>query len=93
MPDPRRRRFDVLSLETLDVRVSALEEGLGEAVREIQANTRLTEEIHGDTKDIIEAVKWMSTTKRLAIFCAATIGGLAGLITAVGSATKFLGWW
>ncbi len=68
----RRRHFDVVSLETLDQRVAALEEGmeafrhdLGEAVREIQANTALTEDIHGDTADIVEVmsdikvmVKW-----------------------------------
>jgi hypothetical protein len=66
-----------VSLESLDTRVTALE-GLVEtvrldmanAVREIQANTALTEDIHGNTADIVEVmqdvkvlVKW---GKRLA---------------------------
>lgn len=52
--DDHQRRGD-LTLETLDTRVSALEEGyhdlrrqITDAANEVRANTRLTEEIHGE---------------------------------------------
>lgn len=63
MTTPRRRKHDEVSLETLDLRVMALEDGfeqmrddIGGARREILANTRLVEEIHGNTADIVEVM-------------------------------------
>lgn len=60
--DPKRKA-EVLSLETLDTRVTALE-GVMESFqlqivevgREVKANTRLTEDIHGNTADLVEAI-------------------------------------
>lgn len=46
---------------------------------EVKANTTLTEEIHGDTKDIIEAVRWMSTTRRYLVHGCAVVVAVAGV--------------
>lgn len=79
MPEPlRRRAADYVSLETLDLRVTALEAGmesirhdLTQTVSEIQANTRLTEEVHGNTAELIQAMGDLKVLgrwgKRLAI--------------------------
>lgn len=56
------RRGDV-TLETLDTRVSALEEGyhdlrrqITDTANEVRANTRLTEEIHGEVGTLQESM-------------------------------------
>lgn len=58
---PRRRRSDYPTLETLDLRVTALEDGMEnirlqmtDAAKEIKANTRLTEDIHGKAEEMYE---------------------------------------
>jgi hypothetical protein len=62
-----------------------------DAVREIRQNTALTEEIHGDTKDIVEAVKWISTAKRLCISIVLGVAGVTGAIVGTLKALKMLG--
>lgn len=97
MPEPRRRS-EFVTVETLDVRVTALEEGMhavrrdmADAVREIQSNTRLTEEIQGSVETIVDAVKWLSTTKRLLVVVFAGVTGTCGAIIAAFHAMRVLG--
>lgn len=108
---PRRRKHDVVSLETLDLRVAALEDGMEEmrlqvssAVSEIQASTALVEEIHGDTKGLVEfAAKadalWEMAKQRVKQFKSGS-ASLGKWLTAVcgGAYSVFLfgkamGWW
>jgi hypothetical protein len=63
-PLPRRRVSDVVTLETLDTRVTALEEGyenvrlvLSTTVSELQSNTRLTEDVHGQSAAMVERME------------------------------------
>lgn len=56
-----KRNSQFVTLETLDVRVTALEEGMhavrkdmADAVREIQSNTALTEQIQGTVEELTE---------------------------------------
>jgi len=84
-------------LDSLELRVTAIEEGMQvirlemkHAASELQENTFLTEEIHGNTQTIIEAVKataalWNFATrwgKRLAVFMK-YVGYVAGGFAAV----------
>lgn len=61
MPEPQRKDF--LTLEALDTRVTALEGvmedfklQISDVGNEVRANTRLTEEIHSNTADLVEAI-------------------------------------
>lgn len=85
------------SLETLNTRVSALEERMDvfdfeqrQIKAELQSNTALTEEIHGDTKELVAATKWLSTTKYLMLTVFIAVSGASGAIVAVSQAYKAL---
>jgi hypothetical protein len=85
-------------IDSLVMRVNALEQWMedfklkwADTVNEIKANTRLTEEIHGDTKDIIDAVRWISTTKKVVVAVFVGVSGAAGAILACLQALKGLG--
>jgi hypothetical protein len=93
-----RRRSEYVTVETLDVRVTALEEGLhgvrkdmADVTREIQSNTALTEQIQGSVETIVDAVKWLSTTKRLLLVVFAGVTCTSGAIVAAVSALHALG--
>lgn len=101
-----RRKTDV-SVAALAVRVEGLEgrmELVESAVkinsRELAANTRLTRQVHEmaerteqNTKDIVAATTWMSTTKKLLVALVLGVGGLAGAATAVIGLMKVTGLW
>jgi hypothetical protein len=94
------RRESDANYQSLSVRVGILEERVHDIDRrvadntlELQANTLLTKQVHKNTEDIVDAVKWMNTTKKLGIAAVAGIGGLAGAAVAVQAAGKSFGWW
>lgn len=78
-------------IDALVPRIAAVEEWMEgfklqmtDVSNEVQANTRLTEEIHGDTKEIIEAVRWMGTTKKYLIHFSGFVIAVAGIGKALG---------
>lgn len=85
----RRRRSDIevqARIGSLETRMDSAEEWLEgfklqvtDVRNEVRANTALTEEIHGDTKDIIEAVRWMNTTRKYAVHACGAIVAVAGV--------------
>lgn len=92
-----RRKSDV-NWDGMHRRVSILEKwketfshDFNELKSEVQSNTRLTEEIHGNTMDIVQAVKWLSTTKKLVLVIFASVTGISGAIVAAFHALKALG--
>lgn len=101
------RRSSDVNVAALSVRVAGLE-GRMETVeremkvnsRELAANTMLTRQVHAmaervekNTEDIVAAVKWISTTKRVGLALVAGFGAIAGTVVAVHAAGKALGWW
>lgn len=99
-----RRGTDV-NVTALDVRVRGLE-GRMEIVenkvettnRELLANTELTKQVHSmaerieaDVSDVVHAVKWLSTTKKLLLVVMTGVAGACGAIVAAISALKGLG--
>lgn len=94
------RRWTDVNVEALAVRVTglegrveSLERDLKDNTVELRANTTLTKQVHTNTETIVEAVKWISTTKKVAIAGIAGLGGLAGAAVAVQAAGKSFGWW
>jgi hypothetical protein len=101
------RRGSDANVQALAVRVSGLEgrmETVERAVRtnslELQANTRLTKQVHemaerteGNTMEIVNAVKWLSTTKKLVVVLVAGVGGIATAGSAVVGFGRLAGWW
>lgn len=100
------RRNSDANVAALSVRVAGLE-GRIEVVernqvqqgRELVANTALTKQVHTmveaqakDTKQIIGAVAWLSTTKKIVIALVAGVGGLAAAASAVVGFLKLVGW-
>lgn len=91
-----RRKSDV-NWNGLHQRVQILEEwketfshDFNELKAEVRSNTKLTEEIHGNTTDIVEAVKWLSTTKKLVLVIFASVTGISGAIVAAVHALRAL---
>lgn len=84
-----RRRDDGTAHERLDALVTRMDaverwmEGfklqMTEVGAEVKANTRLTEEIHGDTKDLVEAMRWVGTTRRYVIHACGIVVAVAGV--------------
>lgn len=100
------RRSTDANVAALSVRVSGLERRMEnvekaqtENTRELQANTQLTkqahamiEEVRQNTVDIVEAVKWLSTSRKV-IFAGVTgTAGTAGAIYGVVQVLKVTGW-
>ena len=94
-PAAERRKSDATAHERIDAlltRMDSVEKWM-EAFKlqmtdvgnEVKANTRLTEEIHGDTKDIIEAMRWVNTTRKYLIGAAALVAAVVGAIKAIGA--------
>lgn len=110
-PGQKRRRADVVSLETLDLRVAAIEEWREAFVHdfqryttELQSNTALTEEIHGDTKGLVVFATeverlWTVAKARIAAFKRGSYATGKWLTAVCGGAYalfvlgKALGWW
>lgn len=93
------RRVSDVNWDGMHRRVSVLERwketfshDFNELKAEVQSNTRITEEIHGNTEDIVQAVKWLSTTKKLVLVIFAGVTGACGAIIAAIHALKALGW-
>lgn len=66
--------------------------------RELLANTALTKQTHeaaerieSDVAGIVEATKWLSTTKKLVIVVISGVAGLAGAIVIAVQALQALG--
>lgn len=83
---------------TLESRVEVVEEKLETNNRELAANTALTKQVHGkvetietDTATIVEATKWLSSTKKLLLVVFAGVTGACGSIIAAVHALKALG--
>lgn len=92
------------TLDTLHTRVRALEERMEtfdfeqrQIKSELQSNTRLTEDIHGDLAGIVEFVRevrhhadcMIRRSARIGKWLTATCGGGAALITLA----RVMGWW
>lgn len=101
-----RRQTDA-NVHALSLRVQGLE-GRMERVegevhanrRELEANTALTKQVHRmaertekNTKDIVDAVKWIGTSKRVAAAVVLGLGGTAGAASAFYQFGKIPGWW
>lgn len=81
----------------LEQRVEVVEEAVRANSRELVANTALTRQVHTmaervekNTEDIVSAVTWLSTTKRIVIALVAGVGGLATAGAAVVGFLKLL---
>ena len=100
------RRATDANVASLSIRVAGLESRM-ELVereqrvhsRELLANTALTKQVHTmaealaqDTKQIISAVTWLSTTKKIVIALVAGVGGVATAGAAVVGFAKLVGW-
>jgi hypothetical protein len=82
----------------LESRMELVERGLKVNSRELNANTALTKQVHAmaerteqNTKDIVQAVQWLSTTKKIVIGLVVGIGGLATTGAAVVGLVKLIG--
>lgn len=94
-------------MAALAVRVDGLERRMGNVElqqvsmnRELAANTVLTRQVHEmaerteqNTKDMVDAIRWISTSKRVIVSCVAGVGGAAGAVVAINAAGKAFGWW
>jgi hypothetical protein len=67
----------------LEGRVGLLEDKVDLNSRELIANTALTKQVHQNTEAIVEAVTWLSTTKKVMIVGITGVGGLAAAGTAL----------
>lgn len=95
MPDfPERRKSDAFihaRIDGIDARLKSVE-GWAENFEikmvdvgiEVKANTRLTEEIHGNTMELVELGRWVKTSRRYAI-------SACGVVIAVGGVLKLFG--
>lgn len=99
-----RRQSDVnvtglaLRVGALEGRMEVMEQKVDTQNRELAANTRLTMQTHSkvegiekDTTNIVAAVQWLSTTKKVVIVIIAGVSGTAGAIVAAAHAIKVLG--
>jgi hypothetical protein len=82
----------------LESRMELVEQGLKTNSRELHANTVLTRQVHSmaerteqNTKDIVQAVQWLSTTKKIVIALVAGVGGLATAGAAIVGFFKLIG--
>lgn len=104
--DPKfNRRDSDVNVAALAFRVDGLERRVGVVESELRANrlelaanTALTRQVHTmaervekNTKDIVLAVKWLSTTKKVVIALVAGVGGLATAGIAVVGFLKLIG--
>jgi hypothetical protein len=101
------RRNSDPNVAALSVRVTGLERRMQSVEmqqaannRELAANTALTKQVHSavelisqNTADIIEATKWLSTSKKIAVGGSAVVGAIAGAIAAVAAVGKAMGFW
>lgn len=67
----------------LEGRVGVLEDKVDINSRELIANTALTKQVHKNTEDIVAAVTWLSTSKKVIVAVITTVGGLAAAGTAL----------
>lgn len=100
--DRRRTDVTVSALATrivgIERRVEVVEHEVRNNSRELVANTALTRQAHTiaerveqNTSDILHAVKWLSTTKKIVIALVACVGALAAAGTAVMGFLRLLG--
>lgn len=99
------RRGTDPNVSALSVRVSGLEGRMEHVEQEVRANSRelvanttLTRQVHTmaerveqNTQDIVAAVQWLSTTKKIVIVLVAGIGGLAAAASGVVGFAKLVG--
>lgn len=81
-----------LRVGSLEGRVTVLEQGLNSNTLELRANTVLTQQVHTNTEAIVEAVKWMATTKRFMYSTGKWVGAVGGGFIAVAGVAKLFGW-
>lgn len=81
----------------LEGRMGNVESRLGTYNLELAANTALTKQTHEkterierDTATIVEATRWLSTTKKLVIVIVSAVAGSAGAIVAAVHALRAL---
>lgn len=91
------RRITDANMAALNIRVTGLE-GRMEIVeqkqddhaRELFANTALTKQVHSNTEEIVAAVTWLSTSKKVIVAGVATVGGIAAAGSAIVAFFKLL---
>jgi hypothetical protein len=87
-------------VQRLESRMEVVEERIGTTNLELAANTALTKQVHtavaaitANTESIIDATKWLSTTKKIILGGCAIVAACGGAVAAGAAGGKALGLW